>query len=130
MFSHTKDWPTSPVRCLAWHPHCNKLAVATRDDTVLVYAGPTSTPVVVRHSSQKNISSLSWRYPFPFPVTETYILYKAQFSDQLFSYQTLMFVSSGCWMRFGRSSLDGRSCFIRHPAFCLMLDPFTPSNFC
>ncbi|XP_046650517.1 aladin-like [Daphnia pulicaria] len=60
-FSHTKDWSTSPVRFLAWHPHCNKLAVATRDDTVLVYTGSTSTPVVVRHSSQKDISSLAWR---------------------------------------------------------------------
>ena len=62
MFSHTKDWSTSPVRFLAWHPHCNKLAVATRDDTVLVYTGSTSVPVVVRHSSQKDISSLAWRY--------------------------------------------------------------------
>ncbi|XP_057375702.1 aladin-like isoform X1 [Daphnia carinata] len=61
MFSHTKDWSTSPARYLAWHPHCNKLAVATRDDTVLVYTGSASTPVVVRHSSQKNISSMSWR---------------------------------------------------------------------
>lgn len=61
MFSRTKDWMSSPVRGLAWHPNCTKLAVATRDDTVLVYAGATSVPVVVRNSSQKDISSLAWR---------------------------------------------------------------------
>jgi len=72
MFSHTKDWSTNPVRFLAWHPHCNKLAVATRDDTVLVYTGSTSTPVVVRHSSQKDISSLAWRYFLSFIVQFVY----------------------------------------------------------
>jgi len=61
IFSCTRDWQTSPTRYIAWHPHCNKLAVATREDVVLVYTGPALNPVVVRHSSQRDVSSLAWR---------------------------------------------------------------------
>jgi len=61
IFSCTRDWQTSPTRCIAWHPHCNKLAVSTRDDVVLVYTGSTPSPVIVRHSSQRDVSSLAWR---------------------------------------------------------------------
>ena len=62
LFSKTKDWLGSPIRCLAWHPNCIKLAVATRDDTILVYAGSSSVPVTIRHPIQKDISFLQWRY--------------------------------------------------------------------
>lgn len=61
MFSQTRDWSASPVRSIAWHPHCIKIAVATRDDVVLVYTGSMSVPVIARHSSQKDISCLAWR---------------------------------------------------------------------
>ena len=65
---------------MAWHPHCIKLAVATRDDVVLVYTGSTPTPVVVRHSSQRDVSSLAWRLvssglQLKIPFIILYILY-------------------------------------------------------
>ena len=60
-FSLTRDWSTSPIRCIAWHPHCTKLAVASHEDSVLVYTGSSQVPVIIRHSSQKDISALAWR---------------------------------------------------------------------
>ena len=35
-YSGTKDWASSVVRCLAWHPQAAKTALALRDDTIHV----------------------------------------------------------------------------------------------
>lgn len=46
-FSETKDWLRSPIRCIRWHPHCFKLAVAASDDSIRVYTDePTTVPVL------------------------------------------------------------------------------------
>lgn len=50
---------------MAWHPHCLRLAIATRDDRVRIYphsiGGTLSRVPILRHSAQKSICCLSWR---------------------------------------------------------------------
>ncbi|XP_012250773.2 aladin-like [Athalia rosae] len=57
----TRDWATAIVRCLAWHPHCTRLALATRDDRIRVFCKDVQGAAVLRHSFQKSVSCLSWR---------------------------------------------------------------------
>ncbi|XP_021920486.1 aladin-like isoform X2 [Zootermopsis nevadensis] len=61
--SQTRAWPISPVRCLAWHPHCTKLAVAAWDDSVRVYSPGTSITPILKCKSQRAVSCMAWR-PF------------------------------------------------------------------
>jgi len=63
-YSSSGDWSKDPVRCLAWHPHTPKLALALKDDTVKIY--PASSPVpsvqpVLKHASMRGVSCLAWR---------------------------------------------------------------------
>lgn len=37
-FSQTRNWVTSPIRCISWHPNFFKLAVAAEDDSVRLYS--------------------------------------------------------------------------------------------
>ena len=67
VYSQTKNWPSSPVRCLTWHPYLTKLAIATVDDSVRILS--TSNCVqgpILRRPEQKNITCLAWR-----PFTDT-----------------------------------------------------------
>ncbi|XP_046606269.1 aladin-like [Neodiprion virginianus] len=57
----TRDWATAIVRCLAWHPHCTRLALATRDDRIRVFCKNVQGAAVLRHSFQKSVSCLTWR---------------------------------------------------------------------
>lgn len=57
----TRDWNTSLIRCLSWHPHCARLAVATRDDRIRIFTHGILGVPVLRHSAQKSVSCLSWR---------------------------------------------------------------------
>lgn len=59
--SQTRAWPVSPVRCLAWHPHCTKLAVAAWDDSVHVYSSNTSLIPILKCKSQRAVSCMAWR---------------------------------------------------------------------
>ncbi|XP_069684617.1 aladin-like isoform X2 [Periplaneta americana] len=59
--SQTRAWPMSPVRCLTWHPHCTKLAVAAWDDSVRVYSPGTSLTPILKCKSQRAVSCLAWR---------------------------------------------------------------------
>ncbi|XP_055681036.1 aladin-like [Lutzomyia longipalpis] len=62
-FSETKNWHRSPIRCIKWHPHCFKLAVAASDDSIRVFTDePTAVPVL-KTGLQKGITSMAWR-PF------------------------------------------------------------------
>ena len=36
-YTSTRNWSTAPVKCLAWHPHIAKIAVATEDDSIQVF---------------------------------------------------------------------------------------------
>ncbi|XP_012058212.1 PREDICTED: aladin-like [Atta cephalotes] len=57
----TRDWHTSLVRCLSWHPHCARLAVAMRDDRIRIFSQGLLGVPVLRHSRQKSVCCLSWR---------------------------------------------------------------------
>ncbi|KAM0726937.1 Aladin [Formica fusca] len=57
----TRDWNTSLIRCLSWHPHCARLAVATRDNRIRIYSQDIPGVPVLRHSAQKSVCCLSWR---------------------------------------------------------------------
>ncbi|KAL2746997.1 aladin isoform X1 [Vespula maculifrons] len=56
----TRDWNTSIVRCISWHPHCTRLAVATRDDRIRIFSEGISGIPILRHSAQKFVYQLSW----------------------------------------------------------------------
>ena len=60
-FCQTRGWEEAPLRCLAWHPHTRKLAVASRDDSIRVAGDGASLRPVLRHAGQRDISCLAWR---------------------------------------------------------------------
>ncbi|KAL6264037.1 hypothetical protein P5V15_004118 [Pogonomyrmex californicus] len=57
----TREWNISLVRCLSWHPHCARLAVAMRDDRIRIFSQGLLGVPVLRHSAQKSVSCLNWR---------------------------------------------------------------------
>ncbi|XP_068084668.1 aladin isoform X2 [Anabrus simplex] len=59
--AQTRDWDTCPIRCLAWHPHCTKLAVAAWDDSVRVFSSNSNLTPVLKCKNQRAISCLAWR---------------------------------------------------------------------
>ncbi|CAG4951370.1 unnamed protein product [Colias eurytheme] len=66
-YSRTRNWGSSPVKCMAWHPHTTKIAIATADDGVRVYSSDVSFVSTLKCKSQCHVSSLSWR---PYSVSE------------------------------------------------------------
>ncbi|GAB0091399.1 Aladin [Sergentomyia squamirostris] len=62
-FSETKNWQRSPIRCIKWHPHCFKLAVAASDDSIRVFTDEPTTVPVLKTGLQKAVASMAWR-PF------------------------------------------------------------------
>ncbi|XP_053984736.1 aladin-like [Hylaeus volcanicus] len=59
----TRDWDSSLIRCLSWHPHCTRLAVVTRDDRIRIFSQGLPAVPILRHSAQKSVCCISWR-PF------------------------------------------------------------------
>lgn len=59
--SQVKDWLHSPVRCLAWHPHCTKLAVAASDDSVRIYSTDSNLVPILKSKMQRGVSCVAWR---------------------------------------------------------------------
>ncbi|XP_041982031.1 aladin-like [Aricia agestis] len=66
-YSNTRNWSTAPVKCLAWHPHTTKIAVALSDDSVRVYCSEVAFVSTLKCKSQAHVSSLSWR---PYSASE------------------------------------------------------------
>ncbi|CAK1550395.1 unnamed protein product [Leptosia nina] len=66
-YSRTRNWGGSPVKCMAWHPHTTKIAIATADDGVRVYSADVSFVSTLKCKSQGHVSSLSWR---PYSASE------------------------------------------------------------
>ena len=62
-FSTYRDITTSPVKCLAWHPHTTKLAVCFSDDTITIItvAGQNSLQPVLKHVGMKGVTMMRWR---------------------------------------------------------------------
>lgn len=66
-YSRTRNWGNAPVKCLAWHPHTTKIAVATVDDYVRVYCSEAQFVSTLKVKAQGHVSSMSWR---PYSVSE------------------------------------------------------------
>lgn len=60
-YSRTRNWGQTPVKCLAWHPHTLKIAVATIDDNIRIYCSEVSFVSSLKCKAQGHISSMSWR---------------------------------------------------------------------
>ncbi len=60
-FSETRDWGSSPVRCLAWHPHAPKFAAALRDDTIQVRGLGLPVSPTLKYKQQRGVACLAWR---------------------------------------------------------------------
>ncbi|GBP67765.1 Aladin [Eumeta japonica] len=60
-YSRTRNWYSASIKCLAWHPHTTKIAVATADDYVRVYCSEASFVSTLKCKAQGHVSSLSWR---------------------------------------------------------------------
>ncbi|KAJ2945439.1 hypothetical protein O0L34_g251 [Tuta absoluta] len=60
-YSKTRNWSSAPIKCLAWHPHTTKIAIATTDDNVRVYCNEVSFVSTLKCKVQGHVSSLSWR---------------------------------------------------------------------
>ncbi|KAL0821506.1 hypothetical protein ABMA28_004970 [Loxostege sticticalis] len=66
-YSRTRNWGNAPVKCLAWHPHTTKMAVATVDDNVRVYCSEVQFVSMLKCKAQGHVSSLCWR---PYSASE------------------------------------------------------------
>uniref|UniRef100_A0A0B7A6Y9 Aladin seven-bladed propeller domain-containing protein n=1 Tax=Arion vulgaris TaxID=1028688 RepID=A0A0B7A6Y9_9EUPU len=60
-YSHVSNWHKSPVQALAWHPHVTKLAVALKDDSVVVYSSGSTLCPILKHKLQKQVADLAWQ---------------------------------------------------------------------
>ena len=50
----------SLIRALEWHPHCNKYAIAFKNNIVKVYAN-NQAPIILKHQNQVNVTCLAWK---------------------------------------------------------------------
>ncbi|RZC34365.1 aladin [Asbolus verrucosus] len=65
--SQTRNWTNSSIKCIAWHLHNSRLAVATSDDSVRIYCNDNNFVPLLRCKQQQNITCLAWR---PMSLTE------------------------------------------------------------
>ncbi|CAG0878527.1 unnamed protein product [Darwinula stevensoni] len=56
-----ENWVEGLVRCIAWHPHVDKLAVALHNESVHIYKDSSSPRHVLKHKQQKLITGLAWK---------------------------------------------------------------------
>lgn len=66
-YSRTRGWGNVPIKCLVWHPHTTKLAVATSDDNVRIYCSEVPFVSTLKCKAQAHVSSVSWR---PYSASE------------------------------------------------------------
>jgi len=67
LYSNTRDLKTAPVRCVAWHPHVAKVALAMKDDTVQIALTSSNIKPLLKHKKQKQVACMAWR---PFSASE------------------------------------------------------------
>ncbi|XP_056007017.1 aladin-like isoform X2 [Ostrea edulis] len=60
-FSDIVNWPQSPVRAFAWHPHTLKFAYALGDDSIKVHSGKNDLVPILKHKLQKNVADIAWQ---------------------------------------------------------------------
>ncbi|CAF0712794.1 unnamed protein product [Brachionus calyciflorus] len=61
-FIKGSNWKSSLIHAFQWHPHCNKYAVAFKNDIVKVYSNKQGH-AILKHQNQVNITCLAWK-PF------------------------------------------------------------------
>ncbi|XP_054269684.1 aladin-like [Macrosteles quadrilineatus] len=61
MVSQNPVYSSSNIRCLAWHPHCTRLAVAASDDSIRVYLDNSQLTPLLKCRGQRFVSCLAWR---------------------------------------------------------------------
>ncbi|XP_054267179.1 aladin-like [Macrosteles quadrilineatus] len=61
MVSQNPVYSSSNIRCLAWHPHCTRLAVAASDDSIRVYLDNSQLTPLLKCRGQRFVSCLVWR---------------------------------------------------------------------
>lgn len=59
--ANTRDWITALIRCISWHPHWTRLAVATRDDRIRIFSKDISGVAILKHNAQKSVCCMNWR---------------------------------------------------------------------
>ncbi|XP_070494130.1 aladin-like [Chironomus tepperi] len=64
-YSEVRNWKTSAIRFIAFHPQCFKIAVASVDDSIRIYNDKNSVVTVLKNAQQKSIFALAFR-PYNF----------------------------------------------------------------
>ena len=72
LYTSTRNWSNAPVRCIAWHPHTCKIAVAMADDSIQVNMGSVckvseEVAPLLKYKQQRGVSCMQWR---PFLASE------------------------------------------------------------
>lgn len=61
-FSQTRNWTNNTIRCIAWHSHYKKVALATCDDCVRIYHSEPGCPtILLRCKLQRHVTCIAWR---------------------------------------------------------------------
>ena len=56
IYTTTRNFTNSPVKCLAWHPHISKIAVAMKDDGIQICLKEASITPLLKHKKQKLVT--------------------------------------------------------------------------
>ena len=117
-FSPTVDWQSSPVRCLAWHPHTAKLCVALQDDSIHVHSSQQLVKPVLKHAGQRAVTCMAWK-----PCAASELAVGCQAGVLLWHVDPASFVS--------RSVKVSNSCLDLFTSFFKCLKPMSrPSTSC
>ncbi|XP_039271464.2 aladin-like [Styela clava] len=60
-FSMNREWSTSPIRFLSWHPKAHKLAIALLDDTIKIHYTNIPLVPILKHKLQKYVTCVEWK---------------------------------------------------------------------
>lgn len=58
-YSCTREFKSAPVKCMAWHPHVAKMALAMKDDAIQVVLAGSSIKPLLKHKKQKQVVNRS-----------------------------------------------------------------------
>ncbi|XP_076270083.1 aladin-like [Rhynchophorus ferrugineus] len=57
----TRNWQSSTIRYISWHPYCTKIAVVTCDDSVRIFSSDSTYTPLLRCKQQRHITCVAWR---------------------------------------------------------------------